>query len=52
MTYKGNIGMMEMIMFSQAATPEQQARMDRAVSQENWIEYKLLVAEVTGIELK
>jgi hypothetical protein len=52
MTYHGNIGIMEMIKFSQVATAEEQARMDRAVAQENWTEYKSLVAEVIGVELK
>ncbi len=52
MTYQGNIGIMEMIRFSEMATKEQQTRMDKAVSQENWQEYKSLVTEVVGVNLK
>lgn len=51
MTYPGNLGFQEMILFTQKATADQQAKMDQAVRDENWAEYKELIATVLGIEL-
>jgi hypothetical protein len=51
MTYSNNIGLQEMIQFTQKASTDQQAKMDQAVRDENWAEYKELIATVLGIEL-
>lgn len=52
MTYSNNIGFQEMIQFTQKATESQQKRMDQVVRDENWAEYKKLIATVLHIELE
>jgi hypothetical protein len=51
MTYSNNIGFQEMIQFTQKATASQQAQMDQVVRDENWAEYKELIATVLNIKL-
>jgi hypothetical protein len=51
MTYNGNLGFQEMVQFTQKATDDQQAKMDQVVKDENWVEYKELIATVLGTEL-
>ncbi len=51
-SYKGNIGFVEMVKFTEVATPQEQDQMDRAIAQENWEAFKGLINAVLGTDLK
>jgi hypothetical protein len=51
LSYHGNIGLEEMVMFIRKATPAQQAKMDAIIESEDWQAYKNLIREVLGVAL-
>ena len=50
--YMGNIGFQEMVELYQKATPKQLKRLEKAIKDNNWNEYKKMVDDILGVKLK
>jgi len=50
--YHGNIGFQEMVQLYQVATPSQLKRVEKAVKNNDWNMFMILVKEILGIGLK
>lgn len=50
--YEGNIGAIEMVKFYQVASDSEISLMEKVAANENWVEFKKLIAKVVGVNLK